>query len=161
MHRIGPWLLALGLAVAACSNASTVDVSAVPELAPASPEEVVSRIVAGGQPAVVNIWASWCVPCRSEAPLLRTAHEQLGDEVLFLGVDVQDRQAGARAFIAEFGLDGFDHLFDPDRTVPSAFGQRGVPITFFFGADGEVASAHSGVIDERTLAASIDELIGR
>ena len=81
--------------------------------------------------------------------------------MLFLGIDVQDNQSDARAFIAEFGLSEFDHYFDPNRSVPNALGRTGVPITFFFDAGGDVAAAHSGVIDERTLAASIDSLLGR
>lgn len=109
----------------------------------------------------MNVWASWCIPCRSEAPLLRTANEQEAERILFVGIDVQDTQANARAFIAEFGLTGFDHYFDPNRSIPNELGRTGVPITFFFGADGELVSAHSGVIDERTLAASIDDLLGR
>ncbi len=135
--------------------------SGVAELPPITHDELISLIQMGGKPAVVNVWASWCIPCRSEAPLLRVANEQLGDQVTFIGVDVQDTQPNARAFIAEFGLTGFDHYFDPRRSVPNELGRTGVPTTFFFDATGTLVSAHSGVIDERTLAASIDELLGR
>lgn len=109
---------------------------------------------------MVNVWASWCVPCRSEAPLLRVAHERFGDEVAFIGIDVQDDQDSAQAFIAEFGL-AFPHYFDRDRRVPQELGGIGVPITYFIDADGSVVDIHSGIIDEATLALGIDELLSR
>lgn len=116
-------------------------------------------LLASERPMVVNVWASWCAPCRSEAPLLRTAAGRWDDEVEFLGIDVRDDQAGARAFIAEFGLDGFEHRFDAPGAVPAALGGSGVPLTFFFRPGGELAHLHRGVIDERTLALWIDELL--
>jgi cytochrome c biogenesis protein CcmG/thiol:disulfide interchange protein DsbE len=108
---------------------------------------------------VLNVWASWCGPCRSEAPLLRAAVAEHGDDVTFLGIDVRDSQDGARAFIAEFGLDDFTHLFDAAGAVPDALGGFGVPLTFFFRPGGELSLLHNGVIDERTLALQIDELL--
>ncbi len=104
------------------------------------------------------MWASWCIPCRSEAPLLLEAHERFGDRVLFIGIDVDDSQTGARRFIAEFGIDVFEHLFDRDGRVPASLGGRGVPLTFFFRPGGELSYLHRGVIDERTLAVHLDEL---
>lgn len=109
------------------------------------------------RPAVINVWVSWCMPCRSEAPLLSAAAREFGDEVAFIGIDVQDEQASALEFIAEFGLD-FEHYFDPSRAVPAELGGFGTPITYFADADGEVVSTHSGIIDERTLALMLDEL---
>ncbi|MGA7271545.1 MAG: TlpA disulfide reductase family protein [Acidimicrobiia bacterium] len=108
------------------------------------------------RPAVVNVWASWCMPCRSEAPLIDRAHAQR-PEVEFIGVDVQDNQTAAKDFIAEFGLD-FDQYFDPNRSVPAELGGFGTPITYFVAPGGEVIEIHSGVLDERTLALMIDEL---
>jgi cytochrome c biogenesis protein CcmG/thiol:disulfide interchange protein DsbE len=113
-----------------------------------------------GTPTVVNIWASWCIPCRSEAPLLDTAHDAFGDEVTFIGIAVGDAQIDARSFLAEFGI-MFDNYFDRPRNVPAALGRTGVPLTFFFGADGSLVHSHSGVIDERTLAINIDDLLAR
>ncbi|MGD2059366.1 MAG: TlpA disulfide reductase family protein, partial [Acidimicrobiia bacterium] len=111
------------------------------------------------RPAVVNVWASWCPPCRSEAPLLDRAQDQYGDRIEFIGVDVQDNQTDAKAFLVEFGLGGFDHFFDPNREVPSFYGAIGTPITLFFGPHGELIATHNGVVDERTLALNIDELL--
>lgn len=156
-------LVALVLAVAVVAGAcSPADVAAddVAELAPTDPAAITALLAGSDRPVVLNVWASWCGPCRSEAPLLRAAHAESGDVVRFVGVDVRDTQDGARAFIAEFGLDGFTHLFDPNGSVPAALGGFGVPLTFFF--DGtDLVHLHSGVIDERTLALQIDDLMRR
>ena len=90
---------------------------------------------------VVNLWASWCIPCRSEAPLLTEAHRQLGDEVRFIGVATQDSQVDAEAFVAEFSMT-FENYFDP-------------------GGEVKVVSTVFGIIDERSLALEIDELLSR
>jgi cytochrome c biogenesis protein CcmG/thiol:disulfide interchange protein DsbE len=110
------------------------------------------------QPAVINVWASWCIPCRAEAPLLNAAFAEYGDRILFIGIDVQDTQAGAKAFLAEFGLE-FQHYFDPNRAIANRLGGIGVPNTFFFGPGGELINSHLGILDERTLALNIDELL--
>lgn len=109
-------------------------------------------------PTVVNVWASWCLPCRSEAPLLKAAHQQR-DDITFIGIDVEDDQQSAKEFIAEFGLD-FQHYFDPDRAVPAELGGFGTPITYFVAADGTIVKTHSGILDEQTLALMLDELTG-
>lgn len=158
---IKQWLVPALLVVmltAAC-GAPDLDVSQVPELEATSPDHIAGVLAAGDRPAVLNVWASWCGPCRSEAPLLRAAEEQFGDQVAFIGVDVRDDQTGARGFIAEFGLDRFPHYFDASGSVPASLGGFGVPLTFFFTADGTLVELHSGVIDERTLALQIDELL--
>jgi cytochrome c biogenesis protein CcmG/thiol:disulfide interchange protein DsbE len=151
------WALSL-VVIAACSG-DGANIDTIGPLEPVTPAEVRAILSASTQPIVVNVWASWCGPCRSEAPLLRAAAAEFSDEVGFLGIDVRDSQEGARAFIAEFGLDGFPHLFDPDGAVPADLGGRGVPITFFFEAGGDLSSIHPGVIDEATLALRIDDLL--
>lgn len=120
--------------------------------------ELERHLSESSRPAVVNVWASWCLPCRAEAPLLNDAFAEYGDRIEFIGIDVQDTQAGAKGFLDEFGL-GFDHFFDPGRSVPRHFGGIGIPITFFFEPGGHLARTHNGVIDERTLAIHIDELL--
>ncbi len=110
------------------------------------------------QPAVVNVWASWCLPCRAEAPLFNVAHETYGDKIAFIGVDVADTRPAALAFLDEFGLE-FDHFFDKDRAIPNRYGGIGTPITFFFAPGGVLVFTHNGIIDDRTLAMNIDELL--
>ena len=148
--------------VAACGG-SSVDASAIPELPATTPEDITALLAASEQPVVLNVWASWCIPCRSEAPLLGRAVSQFGDVVAFVGINVRDSQGGAREFIAEFlaGTD-IEHFFDRQGAVPPALGGSvGVPLTFFYEPGGDLVKVHFGVLDERTLALQIDELLAR
>lgn len=155
MIRVITGLVAVSLVAAACgSTPSAVEVDELPPIN----EEILNELLGSSGPTVVNVWASWCVPCRSEAPLLTAAHEAFGSEVTFIGVDIEDSQEGAREFIAEFGLE-FDNYFDRSGVVRAALGGVGVPITYFFAADGELVYRHNGVIDERTLSLQIDEIL--
>ena len=151
--------LVLALIVVACGTAVGETTGApVDDLPVTTADEFQSHLTALDRPAVVNIWASWCLPCRAEAPLLNQAFEKYGSEIEFIGVDVQDNQTDSKAFLAEFGLD-FDHFFDKTREIPNHYAGIGTPITFFFGPGGELITTHNGVVDERTLALNIDELL--
>jgi cytochrome c biogenesis protein CcmG/thiol:disulfide interchange protein DsbE len=152
----------LAVTLAGCGGAA-VDASGVPELPGVTAAELTATLAESAQPVVLNVWASWCIPCRSEAPLLSAAAIAYGDSVTFLGLDVRDSQEGARGFIAEFYADaGITYLFDPGGDIPLALGgSKAVPLTFFYAPGGELVKLHSGVIDERTLALEIDEILGR
>ena len=145
--------------LAACG--SSVDTSDVADLPEATTDGVVTLIREVGLPAVVNVWASWCGPCRSEAPLLAAAAGKFEGDVTFIGLNVRDSQSGAKGFIAEFLAEApITHVFDRDGSVVADLGgTSGVPLTFFMDAAGAVSQLHFGVIDERTLALEIDELI--
>jgi thiol-disulfide isomerase/thioredoxin len=159
MKRIAPAVLVAVLATA-CSG-SSADISGVPELPAASPAEITALLAESPEPVVLNVWASWCIPCRSEAPLLAAAADSFAGEIRFVGVNVRDSQDEARAFIAEFELD-IEHYFDPAGAIPPALGGSiGVPLTFFFAPGGDLVALHTGIIDERTLALQMDELLAR
>lgn len=162
-HGRGLRLVAAGLAAAlllvACggSGGPPPDVDPLP---PITVDQFKAMLGSSQQPLLVNIWASWCVPCRSEAPLLRRAHQRYGDRVRFIGIDVQDTQAEAQAFIAEFSIP-YENYFDPPGAIPAELNGFGVPLTYFFAPGGELVYAHIGIIDERTLALRLDELLSR
>jgi len=157
--RLMTLLAAIAFTTVACSSAS-VSIDEIPTLPETSTEEVLALLKASDRPVVLNVWASWCGPCRSEAPLLREAAAAWNGDVRFVGVDVRDTQEGARAFIAEFGLEALEHFADPGGSIPARLGgSHGVPLTFFFAPGGDLIALHHGVIDERTLALQIDELL--
>lgn len=124
-------------------------------LEPASAEEF-SGILVGlrGRPVVVNVWASWCGPCRTEAPLLQRAAAGYGDEVVFLGVDSKDGLGPARDFLDRYGI-RYPNLFDADGSIRRALGMRGFPTTYIFDRSGRLVSTVFGGISEQTLAARI------
>jgi cytochrome c biogenesis protein CcmG, thiol:disulfide interchange protein DsbE len=144
--------------LAACSQAAPVDVDP-PQ--PTTTAEVVAMLEESALPVVVNVWASWCIPCRSEAPLLSRASVRYDGEVLMIGLNVRDSPGGAARFIGEFFPDAtIEQLGDADGGIPIDLGgSRGVPLTFFYRPGGEMSNLHYGVIDERTLALQIDELV--
>jgi cytochrome c biogenesis protein CcmG/thiol:disulfide interchange protein DsbE len=154
--------LILLFVLAACAgpaaDSGAAPVAPAAELPQITFEEFEALLTSLDKPAVVNVWASWCIPCRAEAPLLNAAYEKYGDRVVFIGVDVQDTQAGAREFLDEFGLP-FVHYFDPKRDIANKLGGFGVPNTFFFAPGGVLINSHLGILDERTLALNIDELL--
>ena len=112
-----------------------------------------------GQVVVVNFWASWCPPCRAEAPLLEEAWRSYRDRgVVFLGVDYVDTEAEARAYLREFGV---TYPNGPDRgsRIARAFGITGIPDTFFIDRQGIVARAYPMPIDRATLVAALEEML--
>lgn len=95
-----------------------------------------SRADLAGRPAVINFWASWCIPCREEAPLLeRKWREYRDDGVVFLGVVVKDTPEDALDFVREYDLT-YPIVWDPDQELAGALGLVGLPQTFFVDADG-------------------------
>ena len=108
-----------------------------------------------GTPVVLNLWASWCTPCREESPRLREGWEQLGPRgVAFLGLNIQDLRGDARAFSKEFGLT-YPSVRDARRGVADDYGATGIPETFFVDARGRVVGHVIGVVSAEQLAAGV------
>jgi cytochrome c biogenesis protein CcmG/thiol:disulfide interchange protein DsbE len=112
-----------------------------------------------GHPVVINFWASWCLPCREESPALqRTWRSYESKDVLLVGVNIQDTESDARAYIEEFGLT-FPNGMDRDGKITIEYGVIGLPVTFFLDGDGIVRRRWVGAISEAQLTAWVDELV--
>lgn len=110
-----------------------------------------------GKPVVLNFWASWCPPCRAEAPtLVRVAKAQNG-QVAFIGVNVRDRESDARTYLAEYGLP-YPNLRDVDGAVEPLYDSVGIPFSVFISADGVIERTWIGPLDEQHLLAFIEEI---
>jgi cytochrome c biogenesis protein CcmG/thiol:disulfide interchange protein DsbE len=112
-----------------------------------------------GHPTLVNLWATWCGPCREEMPLLQAAHARHGEQVRFLGLDVQDDPEAARWFLDELGI-GYPHAVDADGELLRELGARGLPVTLAVDADGRVIDRALGQLTAEELQRLIDTLLG-
>jgi len=111
-----------------------------------------------GQGVVVNFWASWCDPCRDEAPLLeQTWRREKDNGIVFIGLDYLDQEPAAKAYLAEFDI---TYPTGPDLQSQAARRYRisGVPETFFISPEGEIVETVIGPI---TSQAQMDGLIDR
>ena len=110
-----------------------------------------------GTPVVLNLWASWCPPCRSEQPALErawSAERERGD-VLFLGLDQQDLTPDARAWIDEFGVT-YPQVRDPSDRTARSYGATGLPETYFIDSRGLVVGHVIGEITPEQLAGGVE-----
>jgi cytochrome c biogenesis protein CcmG/thiol:disulfide interchange protein DsbE len=96
-----------------------------------------SEALKSGKPVVLNFWASWCGPCADEAPLLQDAARRNGDRFTFLGVNVQDVEADALAFMRKYGIT-YPNGAHNAGSVSVQYGMRGVPETYFIAPDGRL-----------------------
>ncbi|GAB4528452.1 MAG: hypothetical protein Fur0018_14550 [Anaerolineales bacterium] len=112
-----------------------------------------------GQVVVINFWASWCPPCREEAPYLEQTWRKYKDRgVVFLGVDYVDTEPEARAYIAEFDIT-YPNGPDLQTRISQAYNMQGVPETFFVAKDGTLRGVHIGPLVPPQLDNKIEELL--
>ncbi len=126
----------------------------------ASLGDSVSKSDFAGRVTVVNVWASWCGPCREEAPVLRRAHAAAdAGQVAFLGVVRNDDPDDARDFIADFGIE-YANAID-DGAFARDYGVRGLPMTFVLDAAGTITATHFGPISESRLRVLTEDAMTR
>lgn len=113
-----------------------------------------------GRPAVINLWASWCPPCRDELPELQAFADEMGDRVLVLGVVTDDRWSAAAWAGIDFGV-RYPNLFDQDKVLLHALGRSALPVTIVVEADGSIAATDvSGSLTVTELRALVSENLG-
>ena len=105
-----------------------------------------------GHPVILNFWASWCVPCRQEAPLLSEFARE-ATNLTMVGEVFSDRPDPARAFIKEFAVP-YINILDPQSRMAIDYGVSSIPETFFIDAQGVVREKHSGPLTHDALWAS-------
>jgi cytochrome c biogenesis protein CcmG/thiol:disulfide interchange protein DsbE len=131
------------------------------------PPETRRRLVDGrvdldelrGRPVVINFWASWCIPCRDEAPILNASARAHAGEVVFLGVDVQDLKSDALAFSREFETP-YVSVRDRGNGTYENYGLTGVPETYYLDRGGRIIAHTPGAISRASLEQGIANAIG-
>ncbi len=124
-----------------------------------APGTVLSPATFRGRPLVINFWASWCVPCRTEMPLLERAFRSERGKVAFLGIDSNDATGDARAFLAQVHVT-YPAVSDPSATVATTYGLFGLPTTVFISPSGKMVGRHIGELHADTLRAALRQAFG-
>lgn len=116
-----------------------------------------------GTPVILNFWASWCSPCKSEMPDFDAAYQQYGDEIQFMMVNMtdggQETLESAKDFIAESGY-SFPVFFDTEYSAAMAYGVSSIPATYFVNAEGNLVAYGIGPLDLEALETGIGMLQG-
>ena len=112
-----------------------------------------------GKPILINFFASWCLPCREEMPVLqKIVHEYQPKGVIFLGVAVDDTEKKMKEFIARYGVT-FPVGLDKTAEIQKSFGLYGIPTTYFIDKKGVINYFHSGTVTEELLRHELDKLL--
>ncbi len=163
MSRTGRRLLTWGVFAVLVALALAIGLSGkgTPggRLAPALPRELLAgppatlatlHATAKDRPTLVVFWASWCEPCRHEAPAVERFARSPAGRGRVVGVDWSDEVASARGFVNKYRW-SFPNLRDSEGTVGYAYGLTGLPTTYLIGADGHIEQTLRGPQTEQTL----------
>ena len=182
MRSAAAALAALALALSGCSGGGGTDPGVVvgeglitewqPGQGPALPALAGQSIegerlsVAPGKPVLVNLWATWCGPCKDEAPVLSELAAEFGEQVSFVGVNVRDTgdRAASVTFHEKYGLD-YPSLDDKDGALALALrgltGSGYPPQTLVVGADGKVVARIGGEVQESVLRTVLEDVTAK
>ena len=110
-------------------------------------------------PAVINLWATWCPPCRTELPAMQRLADRAGDRLRVVGVDTGDERDAAASFGADTGV-ALPTLFDPDKTLMTALRRPALPVTVFVDAGGRTFVYNAAALDDAGLTRLVREHTG-
>jgi cytochrome c biogenesis protein CcmG, thiol:disulfide interchange protein DsbE len=113
----------------------------------------------GSTPIVVNFFASWCAPCVTEMPAFERVHQDIGDQVQFVGIAYQNSDELAAETVERTGIT-YPAFGDSGQDAMSYFGGIQMPTSVFIDADGTVVDVHTGDFDDDQLRATLDDLFG-
>lgn len=128
------------------------------ELWDGSTTSLTDLVAEDGRPVVVNLWATWCTPCLEEMPDIQEAHETLGADVRFLGINVSDSPTLSARRVTELGITYLQGR-DPEGLFTVALEAVGLPVTAFIGSGGDLEHVHHGRLDTTDLEAAIMEYL--
>jgi cytochrome c biogenesis protein CcmG/thiol:disulfide interchange protein DsbE len=123
------------------------------------PSQTLSLSDFRGRDLVINFWASWCVPCRTEMPLLEASFRSERGKVVFVGIDTNDTSNAAQAFLARVHVT-YPAVSDPNGNTAVAYGLFGLPTTVFISPSGRIVGRHIGQLRADTLRAAMQEAFG-
>ncbi len=135
----------------------TAPVFSLPDLV--APDKNISLADFRGRDLVVNFWASWCGPCKSEMPLLESAYRAEHGRVSFLGIDSNDTRNSAVAFLADVHVT-YPAASDAHGSVASRYRLFGLPTTVFISPRGKMLGRHIGQLNATTLKAALRQAFG-
>jgi cytochrome c biogenesis protein CcmG/thiol:disulfide interchange protein DsbE len=126
---------------------------------PALTDGTLSPAELRGHPVVINFWASWCIPCKAEAPRLAASARAHRGRVVFLGIDVQDFKSDARRFLRRFDTP-YVSVRDGAGSTYSRYGLTGVPETYWLDPRGRIVAHYAGEVSRAQLETGVRLAIG-
>jgi thiol-disulfide isomerase/thioredoxin len=111
-----------------------------------------------GRPAFVDVWASWCVPCQEEAPMLAALARTYRGRIRFLGIDVEDTRGDARAFERKHAI-GYPSIFDPNASLAGKLGFYGLPTAYLVDHKGRIAAVLTGKQQRQAIVRRLARLL--
>jgi cytochrome c biogenesis protein CcmG/thiol:disulfide interchange protein DsbE len=172
--RAGASFLAVGALVAALGFGLSRDPRALPVtlLDDPAPRATLERLQVGGKmtipvpgrPTLINVWASWCPPCKREFPVLRAGWRRWGKQVAFVGLVYQDNPKAANRFLTERGDPpggSYPNLLDPGSRTAIDYGIYGIPETFFIDRRGRIRAKVVGELQWKELERNMEVILPR
>ena len=156
MRRLLFALVTAAALFAGCASAESSTALPDVELERLDADGATYAVAGPGEARALNLWATWCAPCRAELPAFDAVAART-DDVAIIGVNVGDTGDDAAELVAELGL-SFDQVLDPNAAVQRALKITGMPATIFVSAEGDVLDVHNGELTEAELDALLDEL---